>query len=129
MGGDGLPDELPHLVPKDLAVKSLRVRAQLVRIPGSGFCSPNRPNETLHLLFLEQHAGPTIDDGVQRATTSVGNDRPTAGVGLQRRDAEILFARKDQRAAARVELLQLVVCDAPDELDIAPCSSAQRRQI
>src|SRR5216683_838050 len=105
VGGDGFSDELAHLVPKDLAVKSLRVRAKLVRIPGSGFGSPNGLDQTLHLLLLEQHTRPTVDDGVQRATAGVGDDRPTARVGLQRRDAEILFAGKDERPAARVQLL------------------------
>ena len=129
MGGDRLPDELLQLFAEDLAVELPRVRAQLVGVPGDGFDAPNGVDQALHLLLLEQHPGATVDDRIERAAAGVGDHRPPAGVGFERRDAEVLFAREHQRPAPGVQLLELGVGDPPDELDVAACARLQRRQV
>src|ERR1700682_3305496 len=104
MGDHRLPDELLELIAKYLAIELARVCSDLVRVPRTGFGSPNRANQALYLLLFEQHARPTLDDRVQYSSTGVRNDRPTARIRLEWRNSEIFFARKNQRATARVQL-------------------------
>ena len=59
-------------------------------------------DQSLDRLLAEQHARPAVANRLRRAAASIGDDRPAAGLGLDRHDAEILFAGKHQRLASGV---------------------------
>src|SRR5262245_47311185 len=106
VGGDGLADEPQQLLAEDLTIESPRVSPELVRIPGCGFGAVNRPDQGVNILVLEEDARAPVDHRVEGAAAGVGDDWPTAGVGFQRGDAEVLLAGKDQGATAGVQLLE-----------------------
>ena len=52
-------------------------------------------HQAVHRLRVEEHAGLTVHDGLERAAGREGHDRPAARLRLDRRDPEILFAGED----------------------------------
>src|SRR5262249_38481942 len=123
MRRDGLPDEGQQSIAKDLAVERARVLPQLDGIPGNVLSPADGVDQAVDLLTLEQHAGLSVGDGIERTASSIRDDRSSTGIGLQRRDAEIFFTRKHEAAAARVQLLQLGIRDVADELHVAAGAS------
>src|SRR6266513_5414572 len=68
MGCDRLPDELPQLFAKNLAIKFAGVRTQLIGRPIRRLGAANSTNQVVDLLLFKEHARPAIDDRVQRTT-------------------------------------------------------------
>ena len=66
---------------------------------GQRRCSRLAKEETAHALY----------DRIERAACRVGDDRPAGCHGLDRSDAEIVFAGKNERAAASAVLIGLGV--------------------
>ena len=69
------------------------------------------------------------DHRFERAAAAQRDDRPAAGLGFERDDAEIFFARQQDDGGAAVEVADVVVGGAPEELRRAvrePASRAAR---
>src|SRR5581483_5740551 len=80
----------------------------------------------LGCLLVEERAGLAVHHGVERTTSGVGDDRPACRLCLYRGDAEVLLSREQEAAAAEVELLELLLANASQELDVAARSRGQR---
>ena len=81
------------------------------------------------MLLVEEHARLAVDHRIQRAAGGVGPHRPAGGGRLQRRDAKILFAGKNERPAA-FEIAPLGgVVDRPEELDVRAGQTLQPRAV
>ena len=68
-------------------------------------------------LLREEDAGDAVGDGLERAAAPEGDDGAAAGLGLEGDDAVVLLAGKDEEAAAAVEVDDLLVGEAAEELD------------
>src|SRR4051794_34846066 len=86
-------DEAPEARPEDLGREFLGMRADAFRIEATLFPleAPDDVADGLGGLFAEVQAGDAVDHGLARAAVLIGQDRRPAGLGLERRDAEILF--------------------------------------
>ena len=114
---------------KDIAAEAARVLTDHLRIE-TGFDRLEREDggrEGVDALRVEEDAGDPFDDGVERAAGPVGDDRAPRGHGLERDDAEILFAREKQAAAVLIEGLQIVRRGPAAELHCRTRHGAQPR--
>ena len=75
---------------------------------------------------MEEHAGLSLDDGVECAAGAVGDDRPAGRLGLKRRDAKILLAWQDVGPASGKEVGQVIVGHAAQESDVGMRQGLQR---
>src|SRR6185437_16438837 len=85
-------EEAPGIELLDVAANHLGVELVIAE-------ASHRADERIRCLFVEEKTGDAFDDRVARAALSIGDNRAAAGVRLDRRQPEVLFAGKYQRAA------------------------------
>ena len=78
----------------------------------------DRSCERVHVVGARQAARPPIQDRLQRAAGGGRDHRPSRCLRLNSRDPELLDARHEQRAGARIELHEIPVADAAEELGL-----------
>ena len=69
--------------------------------------------------LVDEQAGLAGHDGFERAAAAERDDRPAAGLRLERHDAEVFFARQQRHGRAAIQLANLVVRLAAEKLDVA----------
>src|SRR5262245_13074799 len=121
-----------HPLLEQTAVEGLSAEAQLLGLEPvpAGLEALDRLRERLHGLTLEEETGgrlraPGGDHRLERASLPEGDDRPSRGHGLERRDPEVLERREDQRAAAGVERRDLGVVAPAEQLHGGTCHGPQ----
>src|SRR5438445_11261382 len=67
--------------------------------------------------LLEEEARPARDHRFQCATAAEREHGAAGGLGLERRDAEVLLSRQHEERRARIEARKLLVRDAPEKAD------------
>ena len=72
-----------------------------------------RVGERLRRRLVDEDAGLAGDDGFERAAAAERDDRPSAGLRLERDDAEVFFAGQQRHRRAPVQLANLVVGRRP----------------
>ena len=75
-------------------------------------------NQGLDAWLLKKNTGHSIHDRVQHTAATISDHRSARRHGLHRNDAEILFSGKYESAASRQIVPQLVVANAPQELNV-----------
>lgn len=106
-------------------VKFLSVAADNVGIEPLVAEIRDRIRQRLGCLLLEKDACLARQDASERATRPVRDHRLASGLRLDRRDAEILFAREDERAASRKLFAGILVTQTPEEGDVPARHRAQ----
>ena len=91
--------------------------AQQGTVPGPPLALFDRRSERLRGGLVEKHAGLVLPDRIERAAASPGYDRPTGGVGLERRHPEVFLTGEEQRPAFGERLHHLVIRGAAAEGD------------
>ncbi len=81
-------------------------------------CSPIAAANESTSSSATQPAGLAVEHRLERSAGGRGDHGPPGGLRLDRRDAELLHARHDHRARARVQLGELLVAGAPEELGL-----------
>src|SRR5579875_247217 len=76
--------------------------------------------QALGCLLMEKQTGDTLDNGSERATRTVGDNRPTRGLCLQRCNADILFAGEEKCATMCVVVKHLLIGEPPQKADGRP---------
>src|SRR5207302_4952405 len=84
---------------------------------GEAIHRPDAGEERVDRRLLEEEAGLPGDHGLQRAATAERQDGPAGGLGLDRRDAEVLLSRQQEEGRVGVEPRKLLVRDAAEETD------------
>src|SRR5690242_13269876 len=93
-------DEMLEPVEEAPGVELLGVAANHLGVELVVAEASHRTGKRIGCLLVEEQAGDALDDCVTRAALSIGNNRATAGVRLDWRQSEVLFAGKYQRATA-----------------------------
>src|SRR5215472_2541451 len=94
-----LPKQRCHLVRRALPAELL---GALPRGPTEGFPELRVVQQQAHAVtqgngIRDEISGRAVDDGLGQTTLAPGNDRQSTGHGLERRDAELLTVRCEDR--------------------------------
>ena len=89
----------------------------------------HRVGECVRRLFGDQHARDAGHDGFEGAAAAERNHRPAARHGLDRDDAEVLFAGQEHGPRAAVQVAERVAVDGAEKLDGGARAGAQARHV
>src|SRR5947207_1305804 len=103
VGSVRLPEERSHLGAVALAAEPERLAAERCSIEAAAAHVPHRFLQGLLARVVEEHAG-LGSDRLERTSLPERNRGTPAGERLQRRDAEVLLVRLDQRATGAIRL-------------------------
>src|SRR5262245_29524330 len=93
-------------------------------LPGSRDTCGKRP----WCGVVNEHAGYAVDHGLERAAARERDNRRAAGLRLDRRDAEILFAWEQHGGGSAVQVANLLIGEGSEQLDIRTGAGRQRGQ-
>src|SRR5262245_5833404 len=93
--------------------------ANAIGIETCSFERLERLDERFRRLLREEETGFPFDDGFQRSTGTISDDRAAAGLRLQRCEPVVLLLRKDQRTAGGIEIEQDFVGHVSKEEHVA----------
>src|SRR4029077_10132931 len=108
-----------HLVAETFAAEAFRVMADGARVERAIKGAGDRVGERPWARLADEQARFARYDGLERATASERHDRTAACLGFERHDAEILLARQQHDRCPAVQLANLHVRTASEELHVA----------
>src|SRR5712692_6605652 len=94
-------EELQYAKRKHGSIEFFRVSAQLLLVPPETLKLFDCFGQRHAVRLIEENTSEIFFDGFDRAAAAKSNHGPAGGIRFQRRHAKILFAGKQQRAAAR----------------------------
>ena len=109
-----------------LATEGLGVRARDRRVEGQRLHGAEGVGEGLGPVLADQHARHAIEHRLVDASTTEGDHRTTAGLGLDWHDPEILLAGQHHRRGAAIQVPHDLIGLEPEELDLALRARAPR---
>src|SRR3954452_22633353 len=116
-----------HLAMKPFAGELRGVRANRGAVPRAAFGVAERRAERVYRRVLEKNARHAVDDGVAHAAGAEGDDGCAERHRLERRDAEVFDAGKDQASCAAEVIDAHVPQYGSEELNVGSAASAKRR--
>ena len=110
-------DDLAHLACEARPAEAFGVAADNVRVEPPPRQGRKRVGKRLGSRLRHEHAGHAVAHGFEGAPAGQCDHRAAAGLGLDRDDAEVFFARQHDGRGATIQVADLVVGLVAQKLD------------